>query len=492
MGKRVFASEEAVATAIQELGDDPANLEKLEEIRNAEIGEPTAEPDTTPPEGTTPADTSTPSTSSGTEAPTPPAPAAATPSGTPADQPAKWEVTKEELPEGYKSPKDVLKAFGELRATFERQTKFIKEKLGEQPATTQVQSEALKRAEAAEAELAKLRGTAAAPQSQKTTADIGAVQAEIQRIEALQTELEKEAEEDPDIPFTADYQKKVRELSRLQTKNLTVLTGLYNQARTEISEARSATNEITASRKKQEESEAASNVINSRFKEMTELDIPEFKLSKSAKDIEGEYVQWREDVSLAYYGHKVNTREEKNAALQQLQLKNPELLSKCQIFGVKPEPSENVKRYIQQCEMIDYQEGWRKDPATGQWSQLLKQQMDPAGRMMSVPFTYPTLKAAIQAKRLEEGYYEKQRDSAFQKGAQSISQAAQRRDQGAVELDTRSDMGQTVMDSSWAIRVLTENDPEQAMIEYRAGNRTKFDEINKARKAMGQEPITFD
>lgn len=486
MGKRVFASEEAVATAIQELGDDPANLEKLEEIRNAEIGEPTAEPDKTPPEGTTPNESS----AAPAEPATPPAPAATTPAGTPADQPAsKWEVTREELPEGYKSPKEVLKAFGELRATFERQTKFIKERLGEQPVTTQGQSDALKRAEAAEAELAKLRGTTAAPQSQQTTADIGAVQAEIQRIEALQTELEKEAEEDPDKPFTADYQKKVRELSRLQTKNLTVLTGLYNQARTEISEARSATSDIVASRKKQEESDAISNVRNSRYKEMTELDIPEFKLSKSAKDVEAEYVSWRDDVALAQLGRPALTKDEKNFALQQLQVKNPELIEKCRILGIKTEPSEDVKRYIQQCEMIDFQEGWRKDPATGEWTQLLK--LDPrTGKQ--VPLTYPTLKAAIQQKRLEEGYYEKQRDAAFQKGAQTISQAAQRRDQGAVELDTRSDMGQTVMDSSWAIRVLTENDAEQAMIEYRAGNRTKFDEINKARKAMGQEPITFD
>lgn len=479
MGKRIFASEEAVATAIQELGDDPANLEKLEEIRNAEIGESTpAEPDKTPPEGTptTPA------------APATPTIAPEVPARTPAEpQLSKWEITREELPEGYKSPKEALKAFGELRSTFERQTKFIKEKLGEQPATTQGQTDALKRAEAAEAELARLRG--AAPQAPRTMANIGEVQSEIQHIEALQTELEKQADDDPDVAFTADFQKKVRELSRMQTKNLNLLTGLYNQARTEISEARSVTSDIVASRKKQEESEAIANVVNSRYKEMSEIDIPEFKLSRPAKDIEQDYVQWRDDVALAQFGRPGQTKEEKFTALQQLQLKNPELISKCQILGIKTEPSEDVKRYIQQCEMVDYQEGWRKDPATGQWTQLLK--MDPATGKQ-VPFTFPTLKAAIQQKRIEDGYYEKQRDGAFQKGALSISQAAQRRDQGAVELDTRSDMGQTVMDSAWAIRTLTENDAEQAMVEYRAGNRTKFDEINKARKAMGQEPITLD
>jgi hypothetical protein len=222
---------------------------------------------------------------------------------------------------------------------------------------------------------------------------------------------------------------------------------------------------------------------------MTELDIPELKLTKPAKEAEQEYVEWRDDVALAYYGRPAKTREEKNVALQQLQVKNPELISKCQLLKVPSEPSVDVSRYIQQCEMIDYQEGWRKDPATGEWTQLLK--MDPrTGKQ--VPLTFPTLKAAIQQKRLEEGYYEKQRNDAFQNGAQTVTQAAQRRDMGAVELNTHADMGQTVADSAWAIKTLTETDSDEAMKEYRKGNRMKFDLINKARKAMGQEPITFD
>jgi hypothetical protein len=480
MGNLSFATEEDRVTAINELGDDPKNLSKLEEIRGAEIGTLSAQPDNTPPAGEVP-----PEAPPAPEIPAPPA----APAEPPEPQATKWEITKEELPEGYKSPKDVLKAFGELRSTFERQTKFIKEKLGETPPSSPSENEALRRAEAAEQELAKLRGTAPAATPAQTSADIGAVQTEIQRIEALQAELEKQADEDPDSAFTAEFQKKSRELSRLQTKNLNALTALYNQARQEIVETKSTTSEMVASRKQQEESEAVKNVLNSRYKEMTELDIPELKLSKSAKDVENEYVQWREDVSLAYYGRPAKTREEKMTALQQLQLKNPELLSKCQIFGVKPEATPDVQRYIQQCEMIDYQEGWRKDPATGEWTQLLK--MDPkTGKQ--VPYTYPTLKAAIQAKRLEEGYYEKQRDGAFQKGAQSLAQAALRRDQGAVELDLRGDAGQGQQNAEWAIRVLTETDEEKAMIEYRKGNRTKFDAINAAKKALGQDPITFN
>jgi hypothetical protein len=274
----------------------------------------------------------------------------------------------------------------------------------------------------------------------------------------------------------------------MQTKKLNELTGLLNQARTEIGETRSATSEIVASRKQQKESAAVETVINNRFKEMTELDISEFKLTKPAKEVEKDYVDWRDDVALAFYGRPAASKEEKFAALQQLQVKNPELILQCQLLKVPTEPSADVNRYIQQCEMIDYQEGWRKDPATGEWTRLMK--MDVSGKQ--VPLTFPSLKAAIQQRRLEDGYYEKQRDGAFQKGAQTVTQAAQRRDMGAVELDTRGDMGQTVADAEWARKTLLETDSEQAMKDLRKGDRTKVDLINKARRAMDLEPIAFE
>lgn len=478
-----FATEADRVSAIEQLGDDPKNLEKLEEIRAAAIGEPLtpAEPDVTPPAAETegaPAPIEAPQTE----------PAAGQP---PADQPAvsQWQLSQKDLPDGYKTPQEALKAFRELRETFERQTNFIKTKLGEQQPVTAQESAALKRAEAAEAELAKLRGTAPAQSTAQTSADIGVVQTEIQKVNALQAELDQKVEADPDYQFTSEYMSKSRELSRYLTQNLNSLTSLYSKAQSEIIEAKTAASNIVASKKQQDETEAINAARNSRLKEMTELDIPELKLSRSASDVEQEYIQWRDDVSLAYYGRPARSIEEKFAALQQLQIKNPELLSKLQVFGVKAQPSADVDRYVQQCEMINYQEGWRKDPATGKWTQLLRS--DPESGKQ-VPLRYPTLKAAIQAKRLEEGFYEKQRDGAFQHGAQTVTQAAQRRDMGAVELDTRSDMGQTVGDSSWALNVLQQTDAEVAMQEYRKGNRTKLDEINKARKALQLEPIAFD
>jgi hypothetical protein len=486
MSKRAFATEEEKIAAINGLGDDPAKLQELEEIRDIVVGAP-AEPDVIPPEGTV-ADTSETVVDSLKDKPAEgeAAPAAPSPDAAAAE---KWEFKKEEIPGGYKTPGEFLKAFNEAQSLITRQTEFIKKNLSDhKPATTQ-ESDALRRLEVAETELAKLRGSAAAPAAPKTTADIGVVQTEIQRIEAMQDELDKKVEEDNDYQFTAEYAKQSRELSRMQTKNITALTGLLNKAREEIGETRSATSEIVASRKQQEESAAIEQVVNSRFKEMTELDIPEFKLTKPAKEVEKEYVDWRDDVALAYYNRPAVSKEEKFAALQQLQVKNPELIQRCQLLKISTEPSVDVNRYIQQCEMIDYQEGWRKDPATGEWTQLLKN--DPrTGKQ--VPLTFPTLKAAIQQKRLEEGYYEKQRDGAFQKGAQTVTQAAQRRDMGAVELDTRSDMGQTVADSAWALKTLRETNEEEAMKEHRKGNNAKLDLINKARKAMELEPIAFD
>jgi hypothetical protein len=481
-----FATEEDRVTAINALGDDPSKLSELEEIRSAELGVPT-KPDNTPPEGQPLAAPIEPKKDDPFALP----PIVVNPNAI-SGEPSNWNIKKEELPGGYKTPGELFKAFKEAQELIQRQTTYIKTNLGEiKPSTTQ-ESEALRRAEAAESELARLRGSApssAAPQVVKTTADISSVQAEIARIEELQNKLEKQVEGDQDFQFTAEYAKSSRELSRMQTKNLNLLTGLYTQARTEIGEARSATSELVNNRKQQEESASMKAAVESKYKEMSEIDIPEYKLSKSAKDVEAEYISWRGDVALAYYGRPATSNKEMFDALKQLQNKNPELISRLQLQGLKPDPTEDVKRYMVQCEMLDYQEGWRKDPVTGENVQLLK--MDPrTGKQ--VPLTFPTLKAAIQQKRLEEGYYEKQRDAAFQNGAQTVAQAAQRRDMGAIELDNGSDMGQTAMDTNWAIKVLTETDSDQAMIDYRRGKPEKFDLINKARKAMGQEPITFE
>lgn len=471
---KVFASEEERISAIEALGDDPAKFEELESIRNAKIGTAPAE---TNPDGQKPSEP---------PAETPPAPAGAAPA-----KPAEtktFTITDKDLPEGFDTPGKVFKSFVEAQELIKRQTNFIKENLNK-PAATNAESEATERARKAEEELARIRSSAPAGQPQgSTTADISTVQTEIQRIEAMQDELEKQAEEDPDVAFTGEYQRKQRELSRLQTKNLNLLTTLYSNAKTEIQQAKTLADGIVTQQKQSKEDEAAATARQNLYNEMTALDVPELKLSKKAEDVEADYLQWRRDVSLAYYGRPAANVEEEFKALEQLQIKNPDTIQKCALIGVKAEPSEDVKRYIQNCEYLDYQMGWRKDPATGKFFRLTK--FDPATNQ-TVPLILPSLKAAIQQKRVEEGFYEKQVDGAFQKGAQSVAAAAQRRDMGAVELNERGDQGQTPASAEWALRTMQDIDAETAELERRRGNPAKLNELNKARVALGLQEITF-
>jgi len=468
---KVFASEEERAKAIEALGDDPSKFDELEAIRNSTIG---TVPDNTTPDDQKPLET-------------PPAPAANAPAAKPVEL-KSFTITDKDLPEGFDTPGKVFKSFVEAQELIKRQTNFIKENLNK-PAATEAESAAQERARKAEEELARIKSTAPAGQPQGgTSADISTVQAEIQRIEAMQDELDKQAEEDPDVAFTGEYQKRQRELSRMQTKNLNVLTTLYSNAKTEIQQTRNVADGIVNQNKQSKEDEAAATARKSLYNEMTALDIPELKLSKKSEDVEADYLQWRRDVSLAYYGRPAANVEEEFKAIEQLQIKNPDTIQKCALIGVKADPSEDVKRYMQNCEYLDYQMGWRKDPASGKVFRLTK--FDPSTNQ-TVPLILPSLKAAIQQKRVEEGFYAKQVDGAFQQGAQSVAAAAQRRDMGAVELNERGDQGQTPASAEWALRTMQDIDPEVAEMERRRGNPAKLNELNKARIALGLDEIAF-
>lgn len=472
--KFTFADEPARVKAIEELGDNPANLDKLKEIREAPIGPP--EPVEEPPKEVskeipkeTPKEVKQPETTV---------------------EPKTYTLTDKDLPAGFDSPGKVFKSYGEAQELVKRQAEKIKELLAN-PNRPAAEQTALERAEKAERELEKLKGGAP---KQETSAGLSTVNSEIQRIDALQGELEKLADNDPDAAYTAEYQKKARELSRLQTKNLNVLTGLLTKAQQEIVETRKNTTEFgefVQGQRKTIEQQQREEALRERYKEADTIGEVggEFKLSKSSKDVEQEYVNFRDDVSLAFYVRPAKNDEEKFAALDQLKLKNPDLISKLRIMGVSEEPSEDIKKFISICEMLDYQEGYRTDPRTGKVERLYKTDIA-TGKQ--VPLVLPSLKAAIQQKRIEEGFYDKQVDGAFQKGAQSVAEAAQRRDKGAVELNAHEDVGQTQDSMAWAQRILENADSESAKYEYDHGKPEKFNEINKARAVYGMPPITFN
>ena len=464
-----YANEEERVKALENLEEKPENMAQLERIRNAKIEEPAA--------------------AAGPE--TPPAAAPVEPPK-PVEPLQKYEITDLK---GHKKPEELLKSYDEKEALIQRQQTFIKELMKKQgqSSTSAVTDDVIKRAETAERELQELRSKSGASATPGTQVDIKAVQSEVSRIETLQAELDKQIEDDPDAAFTLDFQKKSRELSRMQTKNINLLTGLYAQASNEIREAKSATSEFLASSQRAREAEERSSVVEGVFKEMDELDVPDLKTSKPIKVLDAEYIKWRDDVSLAYYGEPVDDVNKKKYAMTQLELRNPDTIQKCKLLGVPTEPTPDIDRYIKKCELDDYRNGWRINPATGKYFDAPITVFDRATGKQ-VPFILPSLKAAVEQKRLDEGYYQKQADGAFQKGAQSIANAAGRRDQGAVTLNSGSDSGQidTEVTQEAALRLLDNLDETAAMEAHRKGDDKMINEINKARRTIGLDPITFD
>jgi hypothetical protein len=467
MAELIFKTEDERQAAITALGDNPDNLDKLEEIRNSKIGEPLTE------ESPKPAEVEKPSVEKPTEA-------------KPTDAPSSPEqsfVIKDL--KGFKKPEELLKAWDEAQDLIKRQTTFIKEKLSQQ--VPGVDKSVIERAEKAERELEEFRKQGQVP-PQKTQTNISAIQADIQRLDVLQLELDKLAENDPEVAYTNDYQKKVRELQKAQSRNIGLLSQLLVQAQGEVQEAKKQLTDIVTTSTQSRAEEQKNAWLAKEYEEADSLGEPDLKLSKPFVEVEKDYVGWRTDIALAYLGRPAQTNEEIAMALRQAEIKNPDLIQKCRLLNVSVEPSDDVKRYMEICALMDYRDGVYKDHITGEIKRRMKFDSI-TGK--EVPIILSNLKVALQQKRLEEGYYEKQRDGAFQSGAESLANASQRRDKGAVTLDAGSDQGQTQGTVEWAMRILEQTDPETAMIEYRRGNKAKYDEFNKARQILKMDPITF-
>lgn len=476
-----FKSEEERIAAIDALGDDPSKLDQLEEIRNAPIVAEGAEPRQEGSESSKPKE--------GEEPEKKPEGEQKPPEKKPEENEEEvFTIKRKDLPQGYGSLGHVMKAFGEQRDLISRQGTYIQELARKAAEKPEPEKRAIEGAQEADEKLRQSGGAAGA--SPETVADISSVQKDIQQIQKLQDELDKQADDDPDIAYTPDYQKKVRDLSRLQVKNLNILTTLLGKAQVEASEAKRTAAEVVAGTQRERETKQEQLALEATYNEVDTLDAPELKLSKSVKEIEGEYKSWADGVAMAFYGRPAANVAEKFSALEQLQNKNPELVSKCQLMGIKTEPTQDIQRYMKLCEYLDYRDGFRKDPATGQYIRLMKYD----GRTQTqVPLVLPSLKAAIEQKRIEEGYYHKKADNAFQEGAESISQAAMRRDKGAVELNNGDEQGQTPGGGQKAAYdTLLRIDAEDAMYKFRHGDSTAVEELNKARKALGMEPLTLE
>lgn len=445
MGK--YNSEEEMLAAVGALDiADPAYEQKFKEIQNSEIDDTLP---ATPP--TPPAEPQEPLSG-------PPAPAIP-PAAPPEDE--IFSVKKSELPSGFSSVPEVLKSYTEKEDLIRRQQEMINDLISKRPAETP----------AAPVKPAEIPATPV-PQ-------LDGLLKKYEAIGTLQAELDALVDADEDNFHTTDYQKKQRQLTKLQTE----LIGELNKNQSSVYEIAKKANEASAeyakrTKEEQERAEAA-NRLDALYKEVDEIDIPEVKMSKPSKQVEKEYYDYRKKVATACFNRPPASTEEELIALEQLQLKNPKLLSTCQIMGIPQSIPDDVQKYMNISAVRRYQLGWRTD-SSGRETRVT--QFDPVTGQ-HVPYVIPSIRQAIELQRVESGYYKDKAAGEFQRGTQAAAAAAMRRDEGAVEFD--SQRRGVDFNVEWATMVIENADMAVLMREEKRGNKAPMEEFERAQKILG-------
>lgn len=423
------------------------------------------------------------------------------PSPKPATPDDEIRIKKSDLPEGFDTIGKVFKSYGEAQALIERQTKFIKEKLGGGDQNLQA---ILKRAETAETELANLKKQVERPAQRETERkDLPAIpQSVAPKIKEIRQELQRLAAD----PITNE--EKIHEL-RLnlddlwlqENERLSLMVERVNQTASDADrrsqEASDRASQVVELGKKSEAEVAAEQALKNEFKQMDSFaaKYPEFKMSKSSPEVERDYAQWASDVTALFYGTQINieTKEGRSAmekALKMLERGAPDIVEKCKIANVPIEPGEDVKKYLEICALLDYRDGKRFNPITGQMEEVFRYHQ-PSGK--EIPDTFPTLEDAYENRKVKDGHYEKRIREAYAKGGADLTNALAKRDSGTVEMDgsapsSRSDAG-LVMKADEAERIMDSIDEATAIRQARSGNPELLNQLNEAFKVLGLETV---
>jgi len=398
----------------------------------------------------------------------------------------------------YNTPEDVVKGLAEK----EKYIKELQEQMRERLRAGGDNAASQKRVAELEAEIARMRGGASQPplsasptQQQAMSGQIAhGSPAEVKNILAtIKTELESlDSSEDK---YSDDYVDRQAKLLKLQAQALGRIADFSVQAVT-LAEQREAINRANAARA--EEDKRNNELRAKTFAEMDSVgadpELSEYKLPKPAVELEREYIMWRNDVVSAYYGGALYERDpEKKAQLEaavlhQLEIKNPDLVKKCQAFGIPAEPTQGMKSYLALVDNLAYRDGWRPDPANP--GNFIRMTRYDAATGQEVPVIMADLKTAIKHKRLEEGVYRDQVNQAYQRGAQTFAAAVAKRDPAVGELNSPSTIGSSGnATQEWAAQFLESVDEDEAMRRYRGGDPAMVNDINKARAVFGMGPM---
>jgi len=471
-----FGSEEKRQEFMDSIEETPENMAILEKAMETEIREASAEPEPTPePE---PKKEPEPSPEPAPE----PEPK---PSAAPTPPPKEFTVKAEELPEGFDTPGKVFKTLKEQGDLIGRQQRYIQEKLDGATGSEELQRQAA-RADAAEAELAELKGKvskleqAGGTPAPSTEKKIEVAESKLDRINVLVKEIADLQEQGKDSLDT-EVATRSRELIQLQaeeTKRLNDLTSRTTQEiadfRREMGETRSRVETLVTSSTKSSEQAQAAKALDDDLKQIDSFASDHaddgFKLTKAAQELDNEYKLWRQRIATLYYGRKPINTQETNKAMQQLQANSPTLLEACKAAGVPVEPSGDLKVYLDICKLMDEADGWYKDPLTGQLQRRTKYD---AASKKDVPDSYPNVEAYYQHKLVNDGKYAELIQNARRTGGKAALAAASQRDPEVIKAGEGASREQAGLDVSPedALKIVEETDEEEAVTLARAGDR---------------------
>ena len=460
-----FESEEKRIEAMSALDpQDPESAGKMAEIEAAEIGTDTT-PKTSP---------ETPPEKLDEEPPeTPPSEEAG--GEKPPEVPAKYEI--DDL-KGHKTPGELLKSYDNAQDLIKRQAKKIKE------FQSRTDDGLKQRLEQAEKELSELKKAGGSQQQvRETSGDLKTLKEERSKIRQELENLNKEAEADDDVVFSADYQKRLRNAQLASVRNSDAYDAVLDKLTADLADTRKIHTDYVATQTNRERNKDVEKHYDSIFQQLDALDDPEYKTVKPTRQLMHEYLNWQHDVATAYYGRPPKNEQESQAAMKQLELHNPSLMQSCELAGIKTAPDEDMKRYIKKTELNLYRQGYRKNTVTGRFD--AENRLKDAG---GKPIEFPTVKAALAAMRDESGYYKDREQNAFQQGAESLAKGMERRDQGAITI-TEQDQRKDGKTEKWAEDYLKTIDPDAIRTALEKKEFEKIPDYVEAMKLLGS-PIT--
>lgn len=471
-----FSSEEDRMKALDSFDESKGTQEELEKIMNAKIEPKAVEetppqpaPDTPPPE--TPPET----------------PPEKPPEETPPPQASVEDWLKKQ---GYGSIDEMQKAHEELKKTSESQTRYIKETI-EKPAAPPPPPAAPPPATPDQV----------ATQESKIASIREALTANGTKRRALAEELKLDTGLASDPEFTSRRLAVDAEQDDLNLKMVDEMTSLRSMLDTNAKTLKEYTAASEQQRIREQNTQLLQQELDEIYRFSSDPKHPEFAFSegKDSNAVENEYIDWVNKVASALYGGQVNmqrSEQEKNAAAHAMHLLktgDQKVVDACRSVGIPIEPDEDIKKYLDICELLDHRDGQKINPITGAKEQQYRFARDGSGNFQKVPVRFPSLEDAYQHRMATDGTYQKKIKDSYVKGTKDMATAAQKRAAAPAEMGNAAGaasadvgMAMTVQDALKAISEIDEFEAERLRL---AGDPSLSDKLEQAMSVLGSATV---